>query len=204
MNGVAILRSMGSLTFDAVISERHTAELEVTKNPVEMGASITDHAYVKPYGLTITGGVSATPLHEPNDSYGQGNDRPSAAYEAMLKLQATREPFDVVTGLKLYKNMMVTSITTEQDKDSAGVFAFSAELTEVIIVYTEVVKYPPRQEGTTHNQASKAKDQGKKQGKAPVEEKAAKKETVEQSSLQILRGVGKKDKDGWVPPSIGG
>lgn len=160
-----ISRHIGGLTFDAVVSEQHTATLEVTDIPVESGVSITDHAYVKPYQLVIEAGVSSTPLRNTGDPYGTGDARVANAHDALLKLQASREPFDVQTGLKLYSNMILQEISTMQDKDTSSVLAFRATLREIIFVNTETVKYPPRKAGTTKNQAGKKKQSGEKQGK---------------------------------------
>ncbi len=172
-----IARNIGGLTFDATFEETHTADLEVTDNPIETGASVTDHSFLKPFKVRICAGVSNSQLKPGTDEYGFGNERIRNAYEALLDLQATREPFDVQTGLKLYSNMICTSIVVPQDKESANAIIFTAELREVIIVYTATVTYPPRAAGKTANQAGKTKDKGEKQGTeaaAPVKQSGLK------------------------------
>ncbi|TXG97753.1 MAG: hypothetical protein E6R08_06435 [Nevskiaceae bacterium] len=162
-----ISRSMGGFVFDATFEELHTSELEITEFPVEGGASITDHAYLKPYKLKITAGVSNTPLRDPesDDPFGpRGPNRIRLAFQKLQALQARREPFDVYTGLKLYKNMLPATITTPQDKDTANALVFSIDLREVNIVYTQIVIYPPRKKGKANNNASKKKEKGEQQG----------------------------------------
>lgn len=162
---VAIIRSMGGLVFDAVFEETHESELEVTDNPVETGVKISDHAYMNPLRVTISAGVSDTPLAVlTNDAFASDAGRSKRAYEVLTELQRSGEPFSVQTGLKLYENMVCTSIRTSQDKDSANVLLFTAVLREVIIVYTQVVRYPPRKPGATKRQASAKKDKGEQQG----------------------------------------
>lgn len=162
---VAIIRSMGGLVFDAVFEENHEAELEVTDNPVETGVVVSDHAYMKPLRLTLSAGVSDTPLYVPaEDPFQSDAGRSKRAFEVLTELQKKAEPFDVQTGLKLYKNMICTSIRTSQDKDTSGALVFTAEIREVIIVYTQVVKYPPRKAGATKRQASAKKNKGEQQG----------------------------------------
>lgn len=162
---VAIIRSMGGLVFDAVFEETHESELEVTDNPVETGVVVSDHAYMKPLRLTLSAGVSDTPLYVPADDPFQSDaGRSKRAYEVLTELQARAEPFDVQTGLKLYKNMVCCSVRTSQDKDTSGALVFTAEIREVIIVYTQVVKYPPRKAGATKRQAGAKKDKGEQQG----------------------------------------
>jgi hypothetical protein len=162
---VTIIRSMGGLVFDAVFEETHESDLEVTDNPVETGVKVSDHAYMNPLRLTISAGVSDTPLaFFSDDAFASDTGRSKRAYELLTELQRTAEPFTVQTGLKLYENMVCTSIRTSQDKDSSNVLIFTAVLREVIIVYTKVVQYPPRKAGATKRQASPKKEKGEQQG----------------------------------------
>ena len=163
---VAIIRSMGGLVFDAVFEETHESELEVTDNPVETGVVVSDHAFMKPLRVKISAGVSDTPLAAVSDDpFASDAGRSRRAFELLTELQKRAEPFDLQTGLKLYENMVCTSIRTSQDKDSSGALLFTAELREVIIVYTQVVQYPPRKAGATKRQAGPQKDKGEQQGK---------------------------------------
>ena len=167
---VAIIRSMGGLVFDAVFEETHEADLEVTDNPVETGVVVSDHAFMKPLRVKISAGVSDTPLAAvTDDPFASDAGRSRRAFELLTELQKRAEPFDLQTGLKLYENMVCTSIRTSQDKDSSGALLFTAELREVIIVYTQVVSYPPRKAGATKRQAGAKKDKGEQQGKEVTE-----------------------------------
>ena len=118
----------------------------------------------------------------------QDAGRSRRAFELLTELQKRAEPFDLQTGLKLYENMVCTSIRTSQDKDSSGALLFTAELREVIIVYTQVVTYPPRKPGATKRQAGPKKDKGEQQGKEVTSE--AQKEKLRESLANAL-GVGK-------------
>lgn len=158
-------RHIGGTVFDATFEESHTSELEITDSPVETGSSTTDHSYLKPYKLRIVVGTTNTPLRDNFDEFGQGNNRIRAAYEWLLGLQASREPFDVNTGLKFYTNMLIGSITVPQDKSSANAVEFTLELREIDITFTQTVTYPARKAGKTTNQASKKKEKGEQQAK---------------------------------------
>jgi len=184
-----ITRGFGGLTFDAVFEEDHTLELEVTDNPVETGVSITDHAYMKPYKVKITAGVSDTPLVERGDGYGAGYGRAKEAFAQLEALMRTREPFDVQTGLKLYQNMLCTSINTTQDSGTSNALIFTADLREIIIVQTQAVTYPPRAKGKAANQAGKKKTQGEKQAKE--ETSAPKKQSLSKRLAGALSGGAK-------------
>lgn len=171
MSDVAIIRAVGGLVFDATFREAHTSEIEITESPVEDGSVIADHAYKLPEECVISAAVSDSPLAvSNNDQFASPNGRSKKAYELLQELQARRQPFDVQTGLKLYRNMLIKKISTTQDKDSANVLRFEATLRQVIIVGTQVVSYPPRAAGATNNQASQTKDKGEQQATELKEE----------------------------------
>lgn len=162
---VAIIRSVGGLVFDAVFREHHESPAEVTEEPVETGVSVSDHMFLKPMRLTISAGVSDVTFQpKATDPWANASSRARYAFELLRYLQASFEPFDVQTGLKLYHNMVVSNITCEQDKDTAGAFIFEAELREVIIVSTQMVTYPPRAKGSAARQAGAVKNRGQQQG----------------------------------------
>nr|WP_308410064.1 hypothetical protein [Providencia stuartii] len=193
-----ITRTIGQFELDCTIREAHTSALRITKNPVESGADIADHAFLEPKSLSITGTVVGyEPAKYFNDFLGfdteamgeyplpleisssirqaeamlgqyitigrvlankvqkviapwypdvlkpfadssQTLDRAGRAYESLLAIQKMGEPIDVQTGLRLYKNMMLTSIGATQDKP--GAVEFSLNLEEVFIVESQTVK----------------------------------------------------------------
>ena len=171
---IAIMRSMGGLVFDAVFSESHQSDMEVTDNPVETGVVVSDHAYMKPLTLTLSAGVSDILLNQvTTDAFASDTGRSRKAFELLTELQKKAEPFDVQTGLKLYKNMVCTSIRTSQDKDTSNALMFEATLREVLILYTQSVKYPPRKTGATKRQAGAKKDKGEQQGQEVTNQRAS-------------------------------
>lgn len=184
MEQVAIIRSMGGLVFDAVFQEDHESELQVTDNPVETGVVVSDHAFMSPLRVSISAGVTDTPLLGSTvDPFASDAGRSRRAFEVLTDLQKRAEPFDVQTGLKLYSNMVCTSIRTGQDKDSAGALLFTAELREVIIVNTQIVRFPPRRAGPTKRQADPKKNKGEQQGKEEV-----KKQSLARKLSDALKG----------------
>jgi len=58
-DGVTVL---DILTVDATLQEQHSAEVDITENPVEVGANLTDHQRPKPVVVTIDGVVTNTPI----------------------------------------------------------------------------------------------------------------------------------------------
>lgn len=184
---IAVIRSMGGLVFDAVFEETHESDLEVTDNPVETGVVVSDHAYMKPLRVKISAGVSDARLDIFSaDPFASAAGRSRRAFELLTDLQKKAEPFDLQTGLKLYKNMVCTSVRSSQDKDSSAAFLFTAELREVQIVYTQVVQYPPRKAGATKRQAGPQKDKGEQQGKEVTD--APKKQSLAVKLKQAMTG----------------
>lgn len=123
MTCILVSRSIGGVFVDVVISEEHTASMEIAEHPVESGAKISDHAWRMPYTVRLESVVDST--------------RAVAAYQQLLAVQERAEPFSLVTGLKVYSNMLIREIVATRDKEHARILKFEAELQEVVIVNTQ-------------------------------------------------------------------
>ncbi|MCA8576900.1 phage baseplate protein, partial [Escherichia coli] len=64
---------------------------------------------------------------------------PKETYQQLLDLQSSRVPFDVVTGKRVYSNMLVRAIEVTTDKTSENVLNCTLTLREVIITQTKNV-----------------------------------------------------------------
>lgn len=115
---IAFGNSIGPVGIDCRISEAHTSEIEITENPIETGAKVHDHAYIKPKRVVL--------------EVAEGDA--AAAYAALVAFQATRIPFYLVTGLAVYSNMLVKAVRATRDKTNAHILRATVELQEVIIV----------------------------------------------------------------------
>jgi hypothetical protein len=163
-----------ALRMDATIRESGTSRLNVTKNPVETGVTIADHAFMDPLQLEIEGAVSDVLFPDrvgdaDVDEFASPTSRATRALQILQDWQTTAEPATIQTGLRAYQNMVMESLSYDQDVSTDGVLAFRATLTEVIIRNTQAVIYPPRAPGKTARQASKKADDGQKQA-TPVTE----------------------------------
>lgn len=149
-------RSIGGLYPQIVVEESHEDSLEITEHPVEQGAAINDHAFKKPESVTIRGGVS--------DSSPEGGEKPSQEfYDKLLELQKKREPFDIVTGKRLHKNMLIESLTVVSDAETENALLFTAQCREVIIVKTQVTSVPPRKNHANPGKTGATVDAGQQQ-----------------------------------------
>ena len=133
-------RSIGGIALDVTVSERHDDDLEITGHPVEQGAEITDHAYPNPAKVTVEAGHSDA--GGSSDGSSGGDRRCVEVYEALRELQRSREPFDLVTGKRVYSNMLIKSLSVVTDAQSETVLSVKAELQEVLIATAQAVSIP--------------------------------------------------------------
>lgn len=131
---VALSRALGPIPLDVVVREVHESRLAIPTQPIEAGADVTDHAYLEPKRLRIEAVIGG--MEDGGIVHGFASTRPAAAYEAILALQATRQPFDMVTGLTLYRSMLIEGLEVDRDSRTSRVLWFVADLTEAIIVDT--------------------------------------------------------------------
>ena len=170
-------RRLESFTANVVIDETASDDLEITQHPVQEGAAITDHAYKKPVNLNISMIFSdeTQPLAE--------------IYANLLKLQASRVPFDVVTGKRIYKNMLMKSLGNTTDDKTENILSVTCSLQEIILVKVETTSVPPRARQKMSGKTGATKNAGAKKAVAAKPSAAAK---VETSNLRDLLGAGPK------------
>lgn len=131
---------ISTIELDIIISESATATAKVTENPVEFGSNINDHIIIEPMTFSTQGVVSdisssiigqftRTPT-----VFNRGNSKSREAWEALLELHASRQPFSLVQGLREYQNVVILSINERQDKDTSKGLFFNATMREIIVV----------------------------------------------------------------------
>jgi len=101
-----------SFEFDVTDSENHEWSADVTDHEIEDGSPITDHIQLKQRTLTLSGVVSNTPL---DASEATPANRAVLSLQGLEEMFERRELFTVVTGLKAYDNMAITSVATPRD-----------------------------------------------------------------------------------------
>lgn len=161
-------RSIGPFNATVTLEEIASDDLEITQHPVQQGATITDHAYLKPATVSIKIMFNAV-------------DAPLAeTYAKLRQLQASREPFDVVTGKRAYKNMLFKSLGQTNDAQTENVLSISAELQEIFIVQVETTTVPPRKQQANPGRTGATENAGQKSAQ-PVPER-------NRSALRTLAG----------------
>ena len=141
MSLIGIRTSIGGLVFDAVFKEDHTSNLTMTDHPVETGASLTDHAFIEPAEVSFEIGVSDSAIR--TGSFGTGS-RSVRAYQELLRLQKRRVPMTVVTRLRTYRNMLISSIIAPRDFATMHALKATIMMREIMIGRTDTVTVSPR------------------------------------------------------------
>ena len=133
-------RKIGLIVPSVVISEKHSDTLEITEHPVEVGAAISDHAYRRPSEVVMqvgfAGGGSLLDLLDTTSFGLSAGLSPREVYQNLLDLQNSRVPFDVVTGKRLYSNMLIRAIEVTTERSTENVLSAVLTLREVIITST--------------------------------------------------------------------
>lgn len=115
--------SVGPVPVSVIKSESHQSSIEITEIPIEDGSSVSDHAYRNPNRVTLEV-VSEAAV---------------ATYAALKALQVSRQPFTLVTGLYVYSNMLIKTLSPKRDAEFSSVFRGEIELQEVILVGTSTI-----------------------------------------------------------------
>lgn len=120
MTVIAFSRAIGPIPINCILSEKHTSEVEITSNPIETGAEVNDHAYIKPKQVVL-----------------EIADRNAALmYNQLVRFQESRVPFYLVTGLTVYPDMLIQAIDATRDKDHSTILKATVTCRQVIIVST--------------------------------------------------------------------
>lgn len=134
-----------ALDIDVSLSESHEMQSDITMNPVEAGADVTDHIQPKPLALTIEGIQSDTPLQffggfqSLLDLVPGNESRSQQAFSFFEKLRINRAMVTVNTGLRSYDNMVLESLTVPRDSKTGQAFRFTAKFKEIRVVTAQVV-----------------------------------------------------------------
>lgn len=136
-------RRIGLIIPSVVVSEKHNDTLEITEHPVETGAPVSDHAYKRPSEVVMevgfAGGGSLLDFIDTSSLGLTLGLSPKETYQQILDLQTSRIPFDVVTGKRLYSNMLIRAIEVTTDRTSENVLMAVLTLREVIITQTQQI-----------------------------------------------------------------
>lgn len=149
-------RAISNFTAQVTLTERHVDEMDIVDHPVEQGAQISDHAYMRPPEVIIECAWSNTP--RPSGGFlgslstamegtnagvqsiitGNSPNQVRDVYQKLLQLQASRVLIEVVTGKRTYVNMLVRSLIVETDKQTENVLKVTVTLRQLLIASVRV------------------------------------------------------------------
>lgn len=142
---------VNTLTVDAVLSERHELVSRVSQFPVEDGGNVTDHVLNEPRRVSIEGFVTDTPILAIGEAQLQAIAGAAAllpsltAFGFLESLRSDRKPITLLTGLKRYDSMVMSSLNIPRDDRTGHALRFSADFVEVQIVSIQQVTIPADQ-----------------------------------------------------------
>ncbi len=125
-------RTIGPINVQVVKNEATSDILTITKQPIQQGASITDHAYKEPTVFSVNVLFQDNSLSQILSPF--GNTGLAKIYKSLLDLQSSRVPFDIVTPKRVYTNMLMASLGMTTDKETENCLAISASFQQIIIV----------------------------------------------------------------------
>ena len=126
--------NIGGLFFDAILTESTEESLTTTKHPTQLGAEISDHAFINPTKISISAAISDAMACMSKDGYPGGNTKSINAWDWLVTLQRTRIPLKVRTHLASYDNMLITSVTAEHDSTTRTGLRVNIQLEQCLIV----------------------------------------------------------------------
>jgi hypothetical protein len=140
-----------SIALDAALREVHSGEVEVTEHPVEQGSNITDHTRPKPDRLTIDAivtqrtrvveafGVSFVSSSLEDSRQGAAGYA-ETAYAKLVELKDKGSPITVVTQIRTYDDMILTSLSVPRDSKTGDALLFTASFQRVILVKNKLTR----------------------------------------------------------------
>lgn len=162
-------RTLGAIQAQCTLEERHQDDLVITDHPVEQGAQITDHAYKRPAEVSLRYGWNGAGLAQLVGSINPlqpdlpNGDSIVDTYQKLLELQASRIPFEILTGKRRYSNMLIKSLATTTDEKTENVLFINATCREVLIVQTQATTLPPKTSQKTPKKTAGTSKAGLKQ-----------------------------------------
>lgn len=149
---------LGSLQFDAVLSDDLDASVDIVQYPIETGTPIADHIIYQPIRYTMTGAVSNNPLKVSVTDFtgaltnlvddnpfiaagaglfagwlsGSNETRSSTTLNTLLDFMYSGQVFTVDTGEITLNNMVIQRIGRSKDPENENGLIFVAELQQIV------------------------------------------------------------------------
>lgn len=153
-----------AIEMDVTLTENHEASVELTRHPIEEGASPTDHARLLPEKITLDSIASNAPLFQPDSRSSPPGEAGFAqrTLAKIYKLKNDRRAVKVKTTLRTYENMILTGMRPVADKTTGDIVRLTMTFEEIRFVRSERVRLERVTAPTTQPTRPTTKtDQGK-------------------------------------------
>lgn len=133
-------RVIGNITVQCTISEDTNDTLTITKQPVQLGAPMTDHSYLEPTAFTMhilqqnNSGIIPSISQLTSQYAAPANGGLAQIYQQFLDLQALRTPFNVLTPKRIYKDMLIATIAQHTDRKTENILSLAISFQHVNLV----------------------------------------------------------------------
>lgn len=165
---VYLKTNIGGWFFDAILRSTHTSRLEITQHPVQVGAALTDHAFLQPKELSMEIGMSDTATSLVPGQFTGGWSRSVQAFKVLQELQALRVPLQVHSRLGLYQNMLIEEISAPDDYTTLLGLRCTVLLREIMVGQVRTVKISEKPAVT--DSANRGKLEPKKDNVSAIEQ----------------------------------
>lgn len=119
------------VSFDTMVSEEHRFSSRVTYFPIEGRqegqSTVSDHIINQPDIVVLSGLITDTPLN----IFAQF-DRSVSAFNSLVQLHERRQIVDIVTGIRIYRNMAITSLDVPRNIKTGQTLTFNIEFQRII------------------------------------------------------------------------
>lgn len=172
---------IGAIMLDAVTEDSHEYTAQVTSHPIENGGFVSDHVFEEPRRVSITGEITESPVIL-FSAFNGLTDRRVEAYDQLLALFKSRDVVSVVTGLKVYNDMVMNRFSIPRNQGTGRRLQFTAEFTEIRKAESQIVGVAERKAAPeVADKVSENKDVGKQEPQVPSEPVKAKIEAQQKS-----------------------
>lgn len=159
----------GLVVLDASLEEQHSFDAELTSNPVEQGADVTDHLRRKPGDLTIRGFVTNAPVGPRRTERGATAEGASGyaqqAYRDLLLLLGAARAITVKTAWRTWEPVVLVSLKVPRTVDVGDAAEITLVFREIRFVATQTVQLPAQAARLRNTQKpGAAANQGKQTG----------------------------------------
>jgi len=178
---------IGTINLDCVLSENTSEDCEVTDYAIESGSYIQDNIYNRPLVFNLKGFLTDTPLgyiQTIENLFNSTNQSlTEAAIDALETLKLTRTPFTVVTGMRIYTDMVFLTLNYSRDPNNGRSCDIDCTFKQLVFASYQQVQIPKSQVSTkvknAQTQYADTLDQGSKQPvDAPINSATDKQQSI--------------------------